>query len=130
MEHVSVSVGAIYLVLSIAFSMFFGLCAERIFLEATEQRPIRIFYQFWFNFLGSAFGWGAGWFLLRAAVGCNGGQCETFLSGSSLVLVVLAFVGMTGHLPLATMTAIAAMTAAVKELANLTTKALKRSDGQ
>jgi hypothetical protein len=117
----SVPVIVIYAGLALAACIFFGSCATKIFRVSEDSMEGRI-YQFWFNFLGSGFGWAAGWPLLNHFLDCATGRCEALFGASSLVLLIVAFVGMTGHLPLATMTAIEA----VREVANWARQALSR----
>lgn len=68
-------------------------CFE-IFSEPTKDRPLSwIIHQVWFNALGAATGWAACWLLgqrLRDGV---------LLDGWTLAYFLLAFIGVTGHMP-------------------------------
>jgi hypothetical protein len=81
-----------------ASCFFYGLKAhDALEAGAPSDKWARRVHQFWFNFVGSVFGWGAAWFIAqKVALG-------TFPSHawSDAALVALAFVGITGHLPYA-----------------------------
>lgn len=57
-------------------------------------------HQFWFNFVGAAVGWVAMWTVLGSLFVCANGNCTDSISVSSALLFILAFLGVTGHLPM------------------------------
>ena len=84
------------MVCAVAFSLFYGLFAPRIFdVQETEKPLVWRFHQFWFNFVGSSIGWAVGYYLWKrlASGGAPAGAIE-------FVLLVVAALGITGHLPL------------------------------
>jgi hypothetical protein len=104
---------AIFAAVALLASAFYGLKAFDAFEVSAREKPWAwCVHQVWFNFLGAAIGWVALWFVVhdvwRAAAL---GQARVTLSGA--LLGVLAFVGATGHLPLA----LSGVLQGVKELA-------------
>jgi hypothetical protein len=96
-----------YPIVAGAFSLFYAICAQWIFDANVGgeglTKGLRQIHQFWFNLVGSAAGWLLGWTLLPRFLGCVIGPnqtCETS-AGDALVMLV-ALVGITGHLPYAT----------------------------
>jgi hypothetical protein len=90
----------VFAVVALVFSLFYGWYAFDIF--RVDRRSMRIperVHQFWLNFLGSI----AGWLLLWVAV-----QRLAFviaspvhpLKVSDFILLLVAFIGVTGFLPL------------------------------
>ncbi len=57
-------------------------------------------HQFVFNFLGALVGCVAAYFLYVKFAGCFGGTCKKTFDLADFGLVLLAFWGLTGHLPL------------------------------
>ena|SRR5258706_10215993 len=93
----------VFLVAAVAASAFFGLEACTIFSVPWPSRwPGRI-YQFWFNFCGSALGWGT-LAVLYGRVGPHwSGATSTTFTLTDFGLALVAFAGVTGHIPMATM---------------------------
>lgn len=61
-------------------------------------------HQVWFNFAGAFVGWTAAWVVGRKLWTCLPNCCDTtLLKWPDAALAFLAFVGITGHLPFATM---------------------------
>lgn len=93
----------IFAVIALAMSAFFGFMACRIFGVAWPDSWAGRLYQFWFNFTGSI----VGWLALAIEVKRVLPQLETdaapILSWVDAVLSLIAFGGVTGHLPMATM---------------------------
>jgi hypothetical protein len=83
-----------YTIPAILFSLFYGLSAFKIFDAPTcGKHWTWVIHQIWFNLLGAATGWSALWVLyLRAA------HQDPF-DIWNLLLFVLAFIGITGHMP-------------------------------
>lgn len=96
---ITVGVGIVALV----FSFFFGLKAREIFSVPKPKEKSQRFYLFWFNFFGSLVGWLALWVILFKILRCVGGACQIGVELGDLVLALVAFAGITGHLPMATM---------------------------
>lgn len=91
----------VFVAVAFGMSLFYGLFACKIFnvLTQGEKVPWRV-HQFWFNFLGAAVGWVAAWATISAVLSCASTGCENAISLSSVALFVLAFLGVTGHLPM------------------------------
>src|SRR6266496_6338830 len=85
---------------AIAFSVFYGLKAFDIFEVDHAKKPKAWkFHQFWLNFAGSLAGWLMFWVAVRR--GCLvAGSAEHALKTSDFILFLIAFVGITGFLPL------------------------------
>ena len=93
----------IYVVVSLAFSIFYGCRSVSIFIN--EQDPLVIekkklwswrFHQFWLNFVGSITGWFAAYYLVFMRI--------LPLSSFSFkledtVLIIIALLGISGLLP-------------------------------
>jgi hypothetical protein len=99
---------------------YFCLEVHNVKVPEEYPRAARI-HQRWFNFTGSLAGWVALWCLVRRAGGVSwfsssSGQA----TGSDFALAFVAFVGVSGYLPYATM-------GAVKALETLVAEALKRA---
>jgi hypothetical protein len=91
----------LFVAIAVGMSLFYGLCACRIFHVPCEgEKNAWHIHQFWFNFLGSAVGWVATWALLGAVLACASAACGNTISLSSVALFLLAFLGVTGHLPM------------------------------
>jgi hypothetical protein len=107
--------------LAVVVSGLLGIyCFEVHFVdEGKYPRAARI-QQRWFNFLGSIFGWGALWCLVRRfwpvwSLSSSSGQ-PTF---SDFGLAFVAFVGISGYLPYA-------VDGAIKVLHTIALEALKK----
>jgi len=92
----------LYWIAALGMSLFYGLRACEIFSVSTEGRRTswRV-HQFWLNFLGSLVGWVAAWALLRPVVACASEACSLSVSASTVLVFFLAFIGITGYLPVA-----------------------------
>src|SRR5437763_1508580 len=89
-----------FAVVAFAFSLFYGFAATSIFEVKTSgtSRSWR-FHQWWLNFLGSAVGWVAAWFLLHKIVAVAHSPATVAIQWSDAALFFLAFVGVTGFMP-------------------------------
>lgn len=85
---------AIYLLIALFGTLYYGLGAFAVWGDPGPMPHSHRWHQYWFNFAGVAVGWIAGWpvfnhwFLLD--------ERPTFIT---LALLLVAFVGVTGHLP-------------------------------
>jgi len=106
----------IYLGVAVIGSLVYGFGAFRIHGESTPRAqgwPRR--HQYWFNGAGAAVGWLAGWVVIQRWLGCEY-VCIGEPTGWTILLAVLAFVGVTGFLPLTLMSTIAALKALLAKL--------------
>lgn len=91
------------LVVGLVFSVFCGLESYDVFGGDAKDKPWAWrLHQFWFNFAGSAAGWGAAWFVARKGWQCLAATSPAQLGWSDVALTAVTFVGITGHLPYAT----------------------------
>jgi len=88
----------LYWTLALALSRWYGKHAPDA-LDVPEDDKVRIahnpdlrFHQFWFNFLGSLVGWSLLYVVLRH-------YRDNTTGVDDAILLFVAFVGMTGHLP-------------------------------
>jgi len=92
----------IFWLIALAASLFYGLKACDAFGVPAGQKPWAWkVHQFWFNFVGSLVGWYACWILLPGAVAYFSTTRTPSVSLSSAIWAVIAFVGITGHIPFA-----------------------------
>ena len=89
-----------FALLGFAFSLFYGFKASDIFdVDHTDKPRAWRFHQFWLNFVGSVAGWVMLWIAiqrLRLAIDSP----EQSLKLSDFALLLIAFIGVTGFLPL------------------------------
>ena len=112
----------IFLNIAIFFSSFYGLKAFEIFQVNTVDKPRSWkIHQIWFNFSGSIAGWIALWLLIRKILHCIMSSSFNTVDISDSMLFLLAFIGITGHLPYT----IAGIIESLKELATKITGILK-----
>ena len=79
-------------------SAFYGIKAVEIFDVPTKDRKWSwLQHQRWFNFLGASVGWIALWFLARDV---NAAGLSIDFTSQQVLLGILAFAGVTGHVPL------------------------------
>ena len=112
---------AAYLVSAVIASATYGLGCFKIhgeFKPAAIGWPRK--HQYFFNATGAAVGWLAGWVVLVRWLSCSGFVCQGEPTGWTILLAVLAFVGVTGHLPLVLMQSIAALRELLKKIWDLT----------
>ncbi len=86
--------------LALAFSLFYGFKAFDIFGVDHANKPRAWkFHQFWLNFVGSVAGWITLWLVIqRVAFVIR--LPEHALKASDFLLLLIAFIGVTGFLPL------------------------------
>ena len=93
-----------FAVVALAMSVLYAANAFDIFgVETDKQAPAWKSHQYWFNFAGSIFGWAALWVLVPNGWIAVSTEHSWSVTGWDLVLVGIAFVGITGHLPFAVM---------------------------
>ena len=110
----------LFTVVGVGFSLFFGFKATEIFSVPTEGRTAAWkFYQYWFNFLGSFVGWIALGFLARKVYFCLQSLCPAQVDLMDLLVIFVAFVGVTGHLPYTVMGLIQGINDLAKKIAGL-----------
>jgi hypothetical protein len=95
--------------LALVVSILLGVyCREVHEIKSTELSGTRLVQQIWFNSIGALFGWAALWCLVRrawhAAWLCSSSTGTATLSDFALGFV--AFIGVSGYLPYATMGAV------------------------
>lgn len=87
-------------VIAVLSSLFYGFAAFKIFSVDTKDRPFLWWaHQIWFNFLGSLAGWAAFWFLSLRVIEVAPANYMRYISIWDAATAVVAFIGMTGHLP-------------------------------
>ena len=88
-----------FAVVAAAFSLFYGFKASQIFgVDHAGKTRSWKFHQFWLNFAGSVTGWLILWVAIRR-VNIVLGSSQAFKM-SDFILFLVAFVGITGFLPL------------------------------
>jgi hypothetical protein len=100
---VTVNPSLVFVAIAVAASVFFGFAACRIFGVSWPKTLAGRLYLFWFNFCGSLVGWGALAILAYRYRSCVFGACAAQVELSDFALALVAFGGITGHIPLATM---------------------------
>lgn len=83
----------LYALIAILATLFYGLGCFAIFGEVSLPLTHR-WHQHWFNIAGAATGWIAGWPVFN----------QWFVIGApptvaTILLLLIAFIGVTGHLP-------------------------------
>ena len=107
----SVSLQWMYLTLAIAASLVYAFKGFSIHgVKAPPENAPRM-HQYWFNGVGAVVGWLSGWVVLRRWLSCDGFVCVGEPNGWTILLAVIAFVGVTGYLPTTLIHAIAALRA-------------------
>lgn len=103
-----------YLAVAIVMSVTYGIgCYTALQVRKEDMPKTRgeWWHQFWLNGLGVAVGWLAGWVVIVRWLSCHGFVCQGEPGGWTILLALVAFAGMTGHLPLTLITSIAAIRA-------------------
>lgn len=113
--HIPICVRILFVSLAITWSVFYASKCYSIFGVYSKSKPLAWhIHQRWFNLLGCLSGWFSLWVMLPDAWPClAAGECVPDVSVSKVVLSIVAFVGITGHLPYA----VAGLLEAIKELA-------------
>ena len=97
-----------FFALAAVASLSVGLGAYAIFNVPEAERKQR-FYQYFLNTLGAAAGWMAAWVVIVRWFGCPGFVCHEEPTGWTILLAVIAMIGMVGHLPIALLSGVAAI---------------------
>lgn len=84
---------------ALAVSGFYGVYAFAIFGGDVPTKRSQRAHQFWFNFVGSLFGWVALFFLVQKFMPVASGAKVPDVGFWDVVLSLIAFAGITGHLP-------------------------------
>lgn len=95
----------VYWVIALIASGLYGWHGVSIFkphIAAQPQQPAKAWWwhQRWFYFLGGLAGWLAFWLLMRKFGGCVFGACAPDIKALDIVGALVAFVGVTGYLPI------------------------------
>lgn len=91
---------AIFVFVASVFSIFYAAKAVDIFGDNASQKPWAWkVHQIWLNFIGSATGWIALWFLFQKIVVAMAMPGASSFDWSNVVLFFTAFIGITGFLP-------------------------------
>jgi len=89
-------------IVAILFSIFYSIKAFEIH-KVTRSKDDKsfLFHQYWLNFLGSLVGWTILWIVLPNLVSGIEHKCTNYISVKEIFLLIGAFLGITGHLPMA-----------------------------
>jgi len=118
--ELSLSVQIAFWSVAILFSIFFGLRATQIFQVDSNNKPWSWrFHQFWLNFLGSLVGWTACALILPEILQAIIYSLRPNVTFSHIFLFFVAFIGMTGFLPVTVIGTIAGLKEIVAKLAGL-----------
>ena len=107
MEGFQIAFRLAYTIIALVVSVLYGWKAVEIFTEVTkkskaQQPPVSWWWhQRWLNFVGSFVGWVVLWILIKRYLACFTGQCEIILTYWDAIGAVIAFIGITVHLPFA-----------------------------
>lgn len=102
-----------YGALAVLGTAVYGFKCLRIFpVTPTPACGWPTWHQYWFNGVGAVLGWLAGWVVLDRWLLCT--NCSHEPTGWTVLLAVIAFVGITGNLPTTLMHGIAAMRAVLE----------------
>jgi hypothetical protein len=116
-------------VIALVASAFFGLRACDIFLSRKELEN-RAWdwwvYQFWLNFAGCLLGWAALWLLIGEVECGPTSQCRVRVDGADFAVFAVAFLGVTGHLPVAMVSSVKALTRVIQRFGD--SKGVGRQD--
>jgi hypothetical protein len=103
-----------YFVLAVIVSAFLGATAPQLFrIDTTNWQIYDWIHQFWLNFTGSLLGWISLWAVGSRLLHPDASAHIEFGSGD-LLLAILGFIGITGFLPMATITVVKALDAWAK----------------
>lgn len=105
----------VYLGLAVVGSLIYGFGAFKLHGVNPPASGWQRWLQYLLNGAGAAVGWLAGWVVLVRWLGCTY-VCQGEPTGWTILLAVLAFVGITGFLPLTLMHTIAALKALLAKL--------------
>lgn len=116
------------IVLGILASLFYGLNAINIFFPKAKVQDTKSehwswkVHQFWLNFLGSLVGWIILYFLLKRIDFLKGNNCSFVLSIRDFIYGLLAFIGITGYLPMTIVGLVNSVTSLAQKVIELLTK--------
>lgn len=92
----------IYFAIALVVSLFFGVCAPKMFQvkTATWDRFTWV-HQFWLNFVGSMTGWICLWLISGRISAWLLATPPVDLGSWDMFIAFVAFIGITGYLPMA-----------------------------
>lgn len=92
---------ALFWFIAVAASLCYGYWATEIFqVKGTEKWPRSVWiHQFWLNFFGSVVGWATLYYLLVMRLRVFDKAPNTVLGAVDIGLLLVIFLGVTGHLP-------------------------------
>lgn len=113
------TLGCAFFLVAIIFSVLFGIGAPRMFGINSKEWGIWIWaHQFWLNFLGSFVGWLCLWLLGVRVHVWAASDYATPLGAWEVFLFAVAFIGVTGFLPMASVTLIQNLSNWVRKVSN------------
>jgi hypothetical protein len=101
---------------ALILSVSYGLGCYAALDAPKPNNFIARLHQFWFNTIGAATGWLAAWVVIVRWLSCPSFVCRDEPSGWTILLAVIAFIGITGHLPLAVISSISYLRALLSKL--------------
>jgi hypothetical protein len=109
-------IALIWTLLAVVGTFFYATTAMKIVTPGCSYTKEQACHQRWLNGLGAFSGWVILWFLIRRFHPCVFSQCEASFGFWDAVAALLAFIGITGHLPAVIVSPIAGLTLAISEL--------------
>ena len=116
--HLELTTGclrSLYAAIATVVSLIFGIFADKLH-GVTKPTGWPLAYSIWFNSTGAATGWLSGWVVLIRWLSCPGYVCSGEPKGWTILLAVIAFVGISGYLPLSVITSIGYLRAVINKL--------------
>lgn len=94
-------VDLIFLLVGLCFSVFYGFwCMEIWNPEMKEKlKEMQLFHQRWFNFFCSVVGWIILFLLYKSVASFPLSEIVSRLYWQHVILIIIASLGVTGHLP-------------------------------
>lgn len=119
----SITIKIVFWAVAFSFSLFYGLKATKIFGVSTESMPSSgILHQAWFNFLGSMLGWILAWTFVPDIYDSIKYDSHFEIGLGRILIFILAFIGITGHMPYAIMLVINNLKLSFEKLSSLINK--------
>lgn len=108
-----------FVLVGLGFSFFYGIKAAEIFQVQPVDKISWRLHQFWLNFLGSVVGWITLWFVMERVVAALSNTRSLQFNFPTVLLFLLAFVGIIGFLPVTVVNLINSVGALVGKIAGL-----------